>query len=208
MFQESLRGSLAHVGTALKEPEAFALRWHRESADYRAAVWLALSVTAILGTTTYGITMGIGGGVSSIFYKSTLLTLAAGLAWAIPLPALYVLNSLAGSKLRASTTLLAALVTTSWGGLALVASVPISWFFSVAIPAQIGDLYSEVTASRLILAINLLVFSGVGLSMADVFGRVMHSLEPCSSGQPFWFLVLVAIIGGDLFYLFGLLTWL
>ena len=39
--------------------------------------------------------------------RAWLLTLGAGLAWAIPLPALYVLNSLAGSRLRASTTLLA-----------------------------------------------------------------------------------------------------
>jgi hypothetical protein len=207
MFRESLQSSLAHVGAALKEPEVFALYWHQQKANYRAIVWLALAVTAIVGTTTYGVTMGIGGGALSIAQKSTLLTLAAGLAWAIPLPALYILNSLAGSRLRASTTLLAALVTTSWGGLALIASVPINWFFSVAIPAQVGDLYSLTTANRMILGVNLLVFWGVGISMADVFRRVMRSLEPTSNYQPLWFLLLVAIIGGDLFYLFGLFTW-
>jgi hypothetical protein len=207
MFHDSFRTSLAHVGAALKDPEEFALRWHRRSVDYRTAVWIALAVTAILGTMTYGVTMGIGGGASVIAQKSLLLTIAAGMAWAVPLPALYVLNSLAGSRLRASTTLLAALVTTSWGGLALVASVPINWFFSVAIPAQVGDLWTATTAQRIVLGVNLLVFTGVGISMADVFQRTMNSLEPYSGRQPIWFLVLVGIIGGDLFYLFGLFAW-
>ena len=131
MLRDSVRASLAHVGQALREPEDFTLAWHRQAADYRPEVWLALMLTAIAGTVSYGMTMGIGSGARAIAEKATLLTLAAGLAWAIPLPALYILGSLAGSRLRASTTLLAALVTTSWGGLALIASVPINWFFSV-----------------------------------------------------------------------------
>ena len=136
MFKQSLRESLAQVGVALREPEEFALRWDR-SQGYAAAVWLALGLTAVLGTTLYGMTMGIGAGPAAIGTKSLLLTLGAGLAWAIPLPALYILNSLAGSRLKASTTLLAALVTTSWGGLALIASIPINWLFSVAIPCKL-----------------------------------------------------------------------
>ncbi len=117
MLKQSLREGLAQVGVALREPEEFALRWDH-SQDYAAAVWLALGLTAVSGTTLYGMTMGIGAGPAAIGTKSLLLTLGAGLAWAIPLPALYILNSLAGSRLKASTTLLAALVTTSWGGLA------------------------------------------------------------------------------------------
>ncbi len=54
---------------------------------------------------------------------STLYVLRRG-GLGNPLPALYILNSLNGSKLPASSTLLAALVTTSWGGLAMVASIP------------------------------------------------------------------------------------
>src|SRR5438034_483048 len=108
MFKESLRASVAHVGMALREPEDFALRWDQDS-SYRRIVWLALAVTAVLGTTFYGMTMGIGAGPATIGSKAFWLTASAGLAWAIPLPALYVLNSLAGSRLRASTTLLAAL---------------------------------------------------------------------------------------------------
>ena len=117
MLRDSVRASLAHVGLALREPEDFTLAWHRQAVDYRPEVWLALMLTAIAGTASYGMTMGIGQGVQAIAEKAALLTLAAGLAWAIPLPALYILGSLAGSRLRASTTLLAALVTTSWGGL-------------------------------------------------------------------------------------------
>lgn len=202
MFHDNLQTGLRHVGLALRQPEQFVLQ-DRAGSD-RAVVWLALAMTAVLGTATYGITMGIGSGPAAMAEKSLLLTIAAGLAWAVPLPALYVLNSLTGSKLRASTTLLAALVTTSWGGLALIASVPINWFFSVAIPAQVPDLFSPTTAERIVLGVNLLVFTGVGVSMADVFRRVMETLEPSRGTRPVWILALVGIIGSDLFYLFGL----
>ncbi|HEX4145100.1 MAG TPA: hypothetical protein VHY91_16455 [Pirellulales bacterium] len=207
MLRHSLRASLAHVGQALREPEDFTLAWHRQTVDYRPEVWLALGLTAVAGTLTYGMTMGIGLGVPAIAEKAGLLTLAAGLAWAIPLPALYILNSMAGSRLRASTTLLAALVTTSWGGLALVASVPIHWFFRVAIPAQVPELFDRETAEHIVLGVNLLVFMGVGMSMVDVFWRVITAVESRLDTQPFWFPALIGMIGGQLFYLFGLFTW-
>lgn len=207
MLRDSVRASLAHVGQALREPEDFTLAWHRQAVDYRTEVWLALGLTAIAGTLTYGMTMGIGLGVRAIAAKAGLLTLAAGLAWSIPLPALYILNSMAGSRLRASTTLLAALVTTSWGGLALVASVPINWFFSVAIPAQVPELFNRETAEHIVLGVNLLVFLGVGMSMVDVFWRVITAVETRSEAQPFWFPALIGMIGGQLFYLFGLFSW-
>lgn len=203
MLKESLRESLAQVGVALREPEEFAVRWDR-TGGYAKIVWIALGLTAVLGTTLYGLTMGIGSGPVAMGMKASLLTLAAGLAWAIPLPALYVLNSLAGSRLRASTTLLAALVTTSWGGFALIASIPINWFFSVAIPAQSPELLSAETAARIVFGVNLLVFAGVGISMVDVFRRVMDTLEPASDRHPVWFMALVGVIGSQLFYLFGL----
>ena len=203
MFRDSLRASIAHVGMALREPEEFAVRCDRVG-GYSLVVWTALGVTAALGTTLYGLTMGIGNGAETMGLKAALLTLGAGLAWAVPLPALYVLNSMAGSQLRASTTLLAALVTTSWGGLALIASIPINWFFSVAIPAQAPDIITPDVAHLIMLGVNLLVFAGVGVSMVDVFRRVMDTLEPHSDRHPVWFMGLVAVIGSQLFYLFGL----
>lgn len=206
MFRSRLRVSVAAVGQALREPEAFALHWHREGAPYDALVFAALALTAIAGTTTYGMVMGLLGGPHAMFLDGLRCTAAAGLGWSLPLPALYVLNSLAGSRLRASTTFLAALVTTSWGGLAMIAAVPVSWFFTAALPVP-----------AIVLLVHLAVFAIVGVAMIDVFCRVMAALEPGRGRKPAWWLTLVGAIGGELFYAFGLfdfaalrpvLTWL
>ncbi len=95
--------------------------------------------------------------------------------------------------MRASTTVLAALVTTSWGGLALIASIPINLFFTAALPQPV-----------LVLVVNLIVFAGVGVAMADVFARVMAALEPARGKAPAWWLALVGAIGAELFYALGL----
>ncbi len=193
MFRSQMRESLAHIGQALREPEGFALRWHRAGAVYPWWVFAALALTAIAGTTSYGMTMGLLGGAGRMFACGLACTLAAGIAWSLPLPALYILNSLGGSRLRASTTFLAALVTTSWGGLAMIASIPINLFFSAALP------YPGV-----VLLVNLVVFAGVGVCMIDVFGRVMSRLEPSRGRIPTLWLALVGAIGAELFYAFGL----
>jgi hypothetical protein len=188
-----LRESLAHVGQALREPEAFVLRWHEEGAPYRWWVFAALGLTAVAGTAVYGMTMGTLGGAGRMALSGVSCTLAAGIAWALPLPALYILNSVTGSRLRPSTTLLAALVTTSWGGLALLASVPVNLFFTAALPVP-----------ALVLLVNLVVFTGVGVAMVDVFCRVIEKLEPHRGRAPAWWLALVGAIGTELFYAFGL----
>jgi hypothetical protein len=197
MFRERLRDSLAHIGRALKHPEAFAEDWQREGRPYPWWVFAALGLTAIAGTMTYGMTMGLAGGPGSMLRQglacTLACTLAAGIAWGLPLPALYILNSLTGSRLRPSTTFLLALVTTSWGGLALIASIPINLFFSVALPHP-----------GAVLAVNLLVFAGVGVAMMDVFCRVVERLEPARGRLPAWWLALVGILGAELFYAFGL----
>ncbi len=189
----TLRAGFAHIHQALHEPEEFALRWQRGERRYPWWVWIALPLTAIVGTTTYGMTMGILGGVERILLAGLSCTLAAGLAWGIALPALYILNSMAGSRLSVSSTVLAALVTTSWGGLAMIASIPINWFLTVAVPY-----------GPFILAVNLIVFAGVGVAMIDVFGRVMQVLEPSRGRVPVLWLLLVGAIGSELFYFFGL----
>jgi hypothetical protein len=193
MPRSRLHVGLANVGEALREPEAFTLRWHREGAPYAWWVFLALGLTAVAGTLGYGLTMGVLGGTSRMAACAVRCTSAAGIAWGLPLPALYILNSLSGSRLRCSTTFLAALVTTSWGGLALLASVPINWFFTAAVPVD-----------WFVLVVNLVVFSGVGAAMVDVFCRVMERLEPARGRAPGWWLLLVGAIGGELFYAFGL----
>jgi hypothetical protein len=186
MLRERIRSGIVQVGVALREPEDFAHRSDTGESSYPWWVWGALGLTAVLGT------MGLLGGSADALRKGALCTLAAGLAWGIPLPALYILNSLSGARLSAGSTLLAALVTTSWGGLAMIASIPINWFFTAAVPH-----------TGFVLFINLTVFTGVGVAMIDVFQRVMLRLEP-DRPSPTWWLVLVAAIGGELFYFFGL----
>lgn len=206
MSRETLNASVAQIGRSLRGPEDFALAWHREGTPYRLAVWLALAATATTGTLVYGLTMGIHAGPRTMLARSLLFTFAAGLAWMIPLPALYILNSLTGSRLRASTTLLAALVTVSWGGVALLASVPINWFFSVAIPSLPAELIGPSWGAWLVAGVNGLVLVGVGVAMADVFCRIVERLEPVRGRQPGWVLLLVAAIGFQMAYVFGLLT--
>jgi hypothetical protein len=206
MSRERVKLGLDHVGLALREPAEFATAWHTGRAAYPWPVWLALLLTAIAGTTTYGMTMGLLGGPGDVLLRGIVCTLSAGLAWSIALPALYILNSLSGSRLRASTTLLAALVTVSWGGLAMIASIPINWFFTVAL--------SSLTAAPAVIAtsqlpglvwlVNVIVFAGVGVAMIDVFGRVMRKLEPARGRAPTWCLILVGLIGTELFYAFHL----
>jgi hypothetical protein len=193
MLRAQIRSGVTHVGLALRDPEAFAAAWNEERVNYRWWVWVALAATAILGTTTYGLTMGLLGGPADMFYKAFACTLAAGLAWSIPLPALYILNCLDGSKLRLSSTFLAALVTTSWGGLAMIASIPMNWFFTATVPH-----------AGFVLVVNLLVFAGVGVAMIDTFRRVMLRLEPDRGSAPVWWLMLVGLIGLELFYFLGL----
>lgn len=193
MIQNQIRSGVAHVGLALRTPEDFVERWHRGEAVYSWWVWIALAVTAIAGTTTYGMTMGMLGGPARILNSAFTCTLAAGLAWAIPLPALYILNSFSGSRLPLGTTVLAALVTTSWGGLAMIASIPINWLFTVAIPHPL-----------FVLATNLTVFAGVGVAMIDVFRRVLTRLEPERGAVAANWLWLVGTLGCEMFYAFGL----
>jgi hypothetical protein len=193
MLRDRLRINLAQIGQALRTPEAFALRWQHEGAPYGWSVFAALALTSIAGTTTYGLIMGILEGPHAMLLGGLRCTTAAGLAWALPLPALYILNSLTGSRLRASTTFLAALVTTSWGGLAMLAAIPITWFVTVALP------YPGV-----LLVVHLAAFTIVGVAMVDVFCRVVEALEPSRGRAPAWWLALVGAIGGELFYAFGL----
>jgi hypothetical protein len=201
MIRTRLRSGLAHVGLALREPEEFARRFHGGEVNYSWWIFLALACTAILGTSTYGLTMGLLGGPREILVDALRCTTAAGLAWGIALPSLYIFNSLSGSRLRASTTLLATLVTTSWGGLAMIASIPINWFFTVALADLIADPYR---VTWLVRGVNLVVFTGVGVSMIDIFGRVMQVLEPERGRWPVLWLAVVSAIGGELFYAFGL----
>ncbi|MEZ5967154.1 MAG: hypothetical protein R3F56_25185 [Planctomycetota bacterium] len=193
MSAVSIRAAVAQVGAALREPDRFALSFHRAGGRLDPRVVAALLGAAAFGTTSYGMTMGILGGAGRILELGFLCTLAAGLAWLIPLPGLYVLNCVFGSRLPLRSTLLAAAVTVSFGGLALLASIPINWFFTVTVPVP-----------WFVLAVNLVVFAGVGTTMVDVFGRVMRALEPARGRAPTLLLLPVVVLGVEFFHAFGL----
>ena len=190
-------GTWGAVIDALRAPEDFARAWDRSSRGERPSSWLPIFavffLTAVLGTAAYGLTMGFSRGAPDMISKAWRAVVAAGGAWATALPTLYIFNSLLGSKLRLSTTFLAALVTTSFGGLAMLASIPVNWIWSVAVPLP-----------PWILAVNLVVFSGVGLSMADTFVRVMRAVDPSSRRFPYVWLGILGCVGGEYFYLLGL----
>ncbi len=183
---------------ALRAPDEFALAWDRSTREERPAGWIPVFavffLTAVLGTAAYGLTMGLAAGAGTMLEKSWKATLAAGGAWATALPTLYIFNSLLGSKLRLSTTFLAALVTTSFGGLAMLASIPVNWIFSVTFPGE----------GWLILAVNVVVFTGVGLSMSDTFLRVMRAVDPWARVFPVVWLAILGCVGMEYFYLLGL----
>jgi hypothetical protein len=165
---QELRDGIQEIGLALRRPEEFAVRWRDRSLKPAPGplVFPIMLFNAAIGLGAYGLTMGFHAPGHMI--DSSIRTLfAAGLPWMIAFPALYIVNSSLGSRLDASTTFLAIVTTVSFGALAMLASVPVNWFFTVALP------YDGVR-----LMVNLCVFTAVGICMLDVFGRVMKALEP------------------------------
>jgi hypothetical protein len=190
---QEIRIGVHEIGVALRRPEELALRWRDRGQDatLTAAVFPLLLATAALGLAAYGLTMGLHAGPAGMLASAIRAPLAAGAAWTIALPALYIINTILGSRLDASTTTLAALATVSFGALAMLASVPINWFFAVTLP------YAPVR-----LGVNLAVFAGVGVCMVDVFLRVMKALEPDRSRTyALIWLALVGVIGAELMVL-------
>jgi len=199
-MEASIKDAVYEIGAALRRPEQLAKRWwNRERAPEDAppsAVFWVLCVNAALGLAGYGLTMGLHLGPEGMLAGAFRAPLAAGLAWMIALPALYIANSAAGSKLDLSTTLLAALITCSFGALAMLAGVPVNWFFTLALP---------FTAIRWM--VNAAVFAGVGICMGDTFLRTMRALEPERSiAVPVLWLMLLCIIGTELMTLLDLFS--
>lgn len=196
-----LRRGIVEIGLALRRPEQLAVRWRdrrQPGADAPTRlVFPILLANAVVVIAAYGLTMGLHLGAGGMIAAAAKAPFAAGLAWAVALPALYIINSSLGSKLDASTTVLAALATVSFGALAMLASVPVNWFFTLALP------YSAVR-----LAVNGLVFSAVAVCMVDVFLRVMKALEPeRSRAFAVVWLLLVGVIGAELMALVDLFAW-
>lgn len=190
-----LETAIAEVGRAVRRPEELAVRWRDRGlapADAPTrAVFTVLLLTAMVGLAAYGATMGIHAGLPAMLRSGFRAPLSAGIAWTMALPALYIINSASGSKLDMSTTLLAALITVSFGALSMLAGVPVNWFFTLALPW---------TFTRVV--VNMVIFGGVAVAMADTFLRVMRALEPQRSvAVPLLWLGLLGAIGNELMLL-------
>ncbi len=184
-----IKRSIRDIGVGLRRPEELALRW-RDAAEAAPSplIIVVMLANALVGVSIYGLTIHMHDGAGGMLFGALAAPICAGFAWAIALPALHIVGAAFGSRRRVGTTLLAATAMVSFGATALLASVPINWFFTLALPEP------EVR-----LAINALVFTGVGVCMGDVFLRVMRALEP-ELDQTFnmvW-LGLVALIGTEL----------
>ena len=152
----------------------------------------ALGATASLGVAAYGAALHAHDGLLPALSAAGAAVSAAGAAWCTTLPALYVLGALGGSRLPARSVILGALVTVSFGGLAMLASVPVLWFVELCLP------YGW---ARLLTA--LVSFAGVGLCMSDVFTRVMATLEGPQLRHLAW-LGLLGMVGAEMFIVLGL----
>lgn len=188
-----MRHSVAEVVRAVRRPEELALRWRDRSPEQQPnrLVFAVLLVSAALGASAFGLVTRLPDGALEMLGGALRVPLAAGAAWLVSLPALYIVNTALGSRLDISTTVLASLLTMSFGSLALLAAVPVVWFFGVTVPAP-----------WVRMSINVVVFAGVGVAMVDTFTRIMSALEP-GSGRSYalvW-LALVGVIGGELMIL-------
>ncbi len=189
--------ALLDVGLTVRNPEELARRWQgRHERDDSPSPWIfgALLLTAVAGTVVYGLTMKLHAGFASMLLGALTMPACAGAAWSLAVPSLYIVNRTRGSEVDLSTTLLVALVTVAFGSLAMLASVPVTWFFTLALPFE---------AARWL--VNIVVFTGVGFCMSDVFRRTMIAVD--GDGDTlfhFVWLGLLTIVGSELFYLSGL----
>ncbi|MFO0930398.1 MAG: hypothetical protein U0736_25785 [Gemmataceae bacterium] len=183
---------------AFRDPERFIERWHRGGTPYSAGVFLALAGVAVVGTFAYGAVIALcrSTEAEAILQIAGLTTLASAIAWVVPLPAIYILNSMTGLRLRASTTFLASLVSAAWGGLALLAFLPVALVYLLAFPGN----------RQLALMAHLIVFALTGFSMAVIFGRQVERLEPRRGNGRVWWLWLFVALQVQLLYSFGVIT--
>jgi hypothetical protein len=191
-----LEDAPATIIDALREPERFLRAWrdHGRRA-YPISVFVLLLAVTAAATALYGLVMGLPLGAHAALERAVAFTTAAGIAWTLALPTFYILGNMSGLKLDFSTTLLAALLTIHYGALAMLASIPIHLFFAVALP------YAAVT-----YGVNMIIFAGVGLCGADVLVRVIGEVDPESVDFAKLWLVLLGVLGAELFSIAGIFS--
>lgn len=180
---------MSNVLDALRDPEAFTLKWRDQPPT---SILAALSGTAAFGVALYGAAMHAFQGADAMLYNALGAAGMAGAAWGATIPALFVLGSLSGSRLSLRGVLLATLVTVSFSGLAMLASIPVLWFIELCAPWEPVRYLA-----------NVVIFGGVGLSMLDVHLRVGKALEGARFRHFAW-LGLLGVLGAELFWVAGL----
>jgi hypothetical protein len=179
---------------ALVDPEALLRAWRDHGVRaYSPTIFVLLLGVTAAATFAYGVTMGIPLGWSAALERGLTLMLAAGGAWLVALPTLYIAGNMLGHRLEASTTLLAATLTVHYAALAMLASIPIHLLFAAV--------FASPTITFLI---NLAIFTGVGLCAADVLLRSIEVVDRTARGFALRWLVLLGVLGAELFSLSGI----
>jgi len=70
----------------------------------------------------------------------------------------------------------------------MIASIPIAWFFTAALPTEMTLFAVPLRLEVMVLVVHAVVFLGVSVAMMDVFSRVMAALEP-EHARPLWWLL-------------------
>ena len=179
---------------ALRDPEGLLRAWrdHGTRAYPTSMFTFLLGVTAA-ATAAYGLTMGLPLGWHAALVRAVTFTAAAGAAWLVALPTLYIAGNVLGHRLEASTTVLAATLTVHYASLAMLASIPIHLLFAAVFASP------SVT-----FLINLVIFTGVGLCAADVLLRAIDVVDPTARRFAARWLVLLGVLGAELFSLAGI----
>ncbi len=179
---------------ALRDPEGLMRAWrdHGTRAYPPSLFTFLLGITAA-ATAAYGLTMGLPLGWRVGLARAVTFTAAAGAAWLVALPTLYIAGNVLGHRLEASTTVLAATLTVHYGSLAMLASIPIHLLFAAV--------FADASVTFLI---NLVIFTGVGLCASDVLLRSIDVIDPGARRFAARWLVLLGVLGAELFSLAGI----
>ncbi len=158
-------------------PEEFAAEWLDRPGS---TAFSPLLLTAALGAGLYSAGVRLVDGPHATALFGAAGTLAPLLLWIGAVPALFILGSHLGSRMRLRQVMLVSLTALSFGGFALAASLPVEWLLDYALPAS---------KSRLLLHGSVLL--AAGLCTFDVLHRVLKQLEDSRPARALWLGLLV-----------------
>jgi hypothetical protein len=156
--------------------------------------WLAAGTA--LGWAAFGAVAQLERGAEAMLRGALLAPAVVSVAFALALPALFVFGTALGGRLGAGATLRSVAVAGWASGVALLAGIPVSAFFALALPdANVGEVVDF-----------LVLLGGAGCGI-DVFMRTTRALDPGREARfdAAW-LCLVAILTAELLHIFAVLS--